>query len=43
MVQNVAKIQVWAAPGSAIFVKDFAIPEPQNLMFFPALRAGFKA
>ncbi len=26
-----------------LFVKDFALPEPQNLKFFPALRAGLKA
>ena len=32
---------VWAAPGSAIFVKDFALPEPLNLKISPALRAGF--
>jgi hypothetical protein len=43
MLQNVAKTPVWAAPGSAIFVKDFALPEPQKLTIFPALRAGFKA
>ena len=42
-VQNVAKTQAWAAPGSATFGKGFALPEHQNLKFFPALRAGFEA
>ena len=40
---NAAKRRVLAAPGSAIFVKDLALPELPNVKFFPALRAGFKA
>ena len=38
--QNAAKLRVFAAPGSAIFVKDFALQGLQNVEFFPALRAG---
>ncbi len=33
--------RVWAAPRKCEFVKDFALPEPQNLKISPALRAGF--
>ena len=33
--------RVWAAPRKCEFVKDFALPEPQNLEISPALRAGF--
>ena len=41
MLQNAAENGFGRRPGSAIFVKDFALPEPQNLKIFPALRAGF--
>ncbi len=41
--QNAAENGFGRRPESAIFVKDFALPEPPNLKFFPALRAGFKA
>ena len=41
MLQNAAENGFGRRPGSAIFVKDSALPEPQNLKIFPALRAGF--
>ena len=40
MLQNAAENGFGRRPGSAIFVKDFALPEPLTLEFFPALRAG---
>ncbi len=41
MLQNAAENGFGRRLGSAIFVKDFALPEPQNLKISPALRAGF--
>ena len=41
MLQNAAENGFGRRPGSAIFVKDFALPEPLNLKMSPALRAGF--
>ncbi len=44
MLQNSAENGFGRRPGSAIFVKDVALPEPlepQNLKICPALRAGF--
>ena len=41
MLQNAAENGFGRRPGSVIFVKDFALPEPQNLKIPPALRAGF--
>ena len=31
--QNAVEMRVFATPGSAIFVKDFALPELQNVKF----------
>ncbi len=35
MLQNAAENGFGRRPGSAIFVKDFALPEPQNLKISP--------